>query len=238
MSVLGLDTSQELASVSKAVSEISSRSGSLAIIVPHSERLDSLQKELESFGPAEIREALKIRDGKVYHVLSERGKIVKRNFENRYEIAKLSLMVSKLGKEEREAFSAAIGKGAIEGALEVKSIDAGMARTLVRLLVRCSIPACMSGHSIEGRDADIGEVRMEVSNRSIWIEKSLRPKLEENLKKMVQVNSLIQLRNAERQIKVFDSREEDEFSALQRQYLELLKEQDELLREYNEEEKH
>ena len=55
---------------------------------------------------------------------------------------------------------------------------------------------------------------------------------------MVQVNSLIQLRNAERQIKVFDSREEDEFSALQRQYLELLKEQDELLREYNEEEKH
>lgn len=235
--VLGHENESEMRVISKAIAELSCKVAGTDIVVPYQDSLDSLQKVLESFSPSEIRESLKIRDGKVYAALAERGRIVKRNFENRLEIAKLSLIIAKLSPEERAPFASAVRKGSIDSPLQAKSIDESLLKTASRLMTRCAMPAAVSGHIIQGAEAETVEVRMEVSNRSIWIDKSLRPKLEENLKKMTAVNSLIQLRNAERQIKSFSDAEENGFSDLQRQYLELLKEQDEILRAYNEEEK-
>ena len=236
-SVLGEDNEQELKAVAGAAAELALKTAGIHILIPFQDKLDALQRELDSFGPSEIREALKIRDGKVYHALKERGLIIKRNFLNRMEIAKLSLVIGRLAQDEKEQVCKALREGAISGPLSVRSIDEGKRAVMARLLRRCSIPATLKGDAIEGAEAEEAEVRVEVSNRSIWIEASLRPKLEENLKRMVQVNSLIQLRNAERQIKSFNEDEESGFSELQRQYLELLKEQDEILRSYNEEEK-
>jgi hypothetical protein len=234
--VLGQNTDFEIGQIGKAHAELSGKAR-VEIIVPQAEKLEELQKIIAGFSNDDLREALKIRDGKVYHFLTERGRIVKRNFENRMEIAKISIIASKAHAEEREALVRAIKKGALDGTLNVKSIDDKMRKTLVRLMVRCGIPAQLSGDEIKSGDAETGEVRMEVSNRGIWIDKSLKPKLEENVKRMREINSVIQLKNAERQIKTFNNDEETQFSSLQRQYLDLLKEQDDILKEYNEEEK-
>jgi hypothetical protein len=237
--VLGQDTDFELKQVSKAHAELGERvkSAGIDIIIPQAEKLEELQKIIADFSHDDLRQAFKIRDGKVYHFLTERGRIVKRNFENRMEIAKISLIVSKLKGDEKAAMMQAIRNGMLSSPLKVKSIDGKILKTLVLLMTRCGISAEVKEDEVKGSEVEIGEVRMEVSHRSIWIEKSLKPKLEENVKKMQEVNSVIQLKNAERQIKIFDNDEEMQFSTLQQQYLDLLKEQDEILKQYNEEEK-
>jgi hypothetical protein len=232
--VLGQDTDFELNQVGKAHAELSGKV-SVEIVLPQAEALEGLQKTIAAFSADELREALKIRDGKVYHFLTERGRIVKRNFANRMEIAKISILLSKMKADERGAVSDALRKGTVAGTIKLESID--FCRALARLMTRCGIPARAEGGQVRSSDAEIGEVRMEVSNRSIWIEKSMKPKLEENVKKIQHLNSAIQLKNAERQIKIFSPDEETIFSSLQREYLDLLKEQDDILREYNEEEK-
>jgi hypothetical protein len=52
---------------------------------------------------------------------------------------------------------------------------------------------------------------------------------------MQQVNVKIQLKNAERQIRQFGEAEEKEFDELQKKYLELIKQKDEILKNYEEE---
>ncbi|HSB47200.1 MAG TPA: hypothetical protein VLD37_04235 [Candidatus Bilamarchaeum sp.] len=235
--VLGQDTDFELKQVARAHSELAVKTAGVEIVLPQGNALAELQKTVSGFSADDLREALKIRDGKVYHFLTERGRIVKRNFENRMEIAKIALIRSKLGAEEKEMVADALRRGSIGGSIRLRSLDEKACRALARLMTRCGISARAEGNEIRSSDAEIGEVRMEVSNRSIWIDKSMKFRLEENVKKIHQVNSAIQLKNAERQIKVFNSDEETQFSSLQRQYLDLLKEQDEMLREYNEEEK-
>ena len=52
------------------------------------------------------------------------------------------------------------------------------------------------------------------------------------MKRTQQVSMKVQLRNAERQVLTFDEAQEKDFEALQHEYLNLLKEQDELLRDF------
>jgi uncharacterized membrane protein YgaE (UPF0421/DUF939 family) len=109
---------------------------------------------------------------------------------------------------------------------------------LARFLRRCGIVCRAEGKDIRpAEEPDELEIRMEISNRLVWVSEAAKWQLEENLKRINDLNSHIQLKNAERQIKRFSDAEEEQFADLQRRYLELLKQQDELLREFNEEER-
>ena len=79
------------------------------------------------------------------------------------------------------------------------------------------------------------EVKVEIANRPVWVSDETLLKIQENLNKISSINAKIQLKNAERQIRHFDDTEETTFNTLQHEYLQLLKEQDELLKGYWEE---
>jgi len=74
-------------------------------------------------------------------------------------------------------------------------------------------------------------------SRNVWVSREIKEKLDSNMKRIEEINPEIQLRNAQRHIKVFNEEEEKLFASLQEEYLKLLKEQDELLSDFNEEEK-
>jgi hypothetical protein len=76
---------------------------------------------------------------------------------------------------------------------------------------------------------------VDVSGNRIWVSNDLKPKFDENVVLMQQVNVKIQLKNAERQIRQFGEAEEKEFDELQKKYLELIKQKDEILKNYEEE---
>ncbi len=214
------------------------RAASIELVIPNQNLLDELGKQLGSFPPDSIREGLKVRDGKAYSVLRERGLIVKRNHENRLEIAKLSIAAAKASQPEREAVAAAVRSGSISAPIILSSLDEQSVRRIARFLRRCGLCCVSSGLEIApSPEPGEKEIRLDVSNRSVWVSEAAKGALQENLDKIRSINATIQLRNAERQIKSFSEEEESGFAVLQKEYLELLKQQDEILREFNEEEK-
>ena len=220
----------ELASKAKAAS--------IELVMPNQNALDSLGKQLESFPPDSIREGLKVRDGKAYQVLRERGLIVMKNHMNRLEIAKLSVAIAKAAGPEREAVIAAVRSGSLSSPIALESLDEQGVKGIARFLRRCGLCCVSSGRQISpSPEPTEKEVRLDVSNRSVWVSESAKGELEKNLERIKAINATIQLRNAERQIKAFSEDEESRFASLQKEYLDLLKQQDEILREFNEEER-
>lgn len=214
------------------------KAASIELAIPNQGKLDELGKQLESFPPDAIREGLKVRDGKAYNVLRERGLIVKRNHENRLEIAKLSIAVAKASREERDALLAVIRSGSLGAGIALGSLDQKSVEAMARFMRRCGLPCVASGQSLSpSPEAGEKEIRLDFSNRTVWVKEEAKPLLEDNLKRMHTINATIQLRNAERQIKSFSDDEESRFAVLQKEYLDLLKQQDEILRDFNEEEK-
>jgi len=184
---------------------------------------------------------MKGKSGEAYSILSQRGSIVKNNHENRAEIAKLSIAIARLAPPERAKTSAAVRAGRLAEALELQAVDAQTKNTLARFMGRCGIP-CMATEAgiapAEDHPGDNGqgEFCMRLSEGNVWVTFESKTRLEENMKRLTSINGAIQLKNAVRQIKKFSDEEETEFATLQRQYLDLLKERDELLHEFMEEE--
>lgn len=237
--VFGSESEKELAAVVAGAAELAgkTRAAGIEIVYPNQAKLDELAKVLEGFSPAEIKESIKARSGRPYEVLQERGTMVKSNQENRFEIAKVWLLAVRMKPEERKLLLGIMASGDITSAMQMESIDEAAVKKLARFMQRCGIECTASGKSLTpANEAPEKEVRMEISNRNVWVSETVVPQLKDNLMKIQSLNSRIQLKNAERQIKSFNEEEEQDFASLQRQYLDLLKEQDELLRESKDEE--
>ena len=70
---------------------------------------------------------------------------------------------------------------------------------------------------------------VEFVNECFWVEKGKADEFKTLLDELNSVKRKIQLLNAERHIREFDEKEEEEFKSIQSRYLELLKKRDELL---------
>ncbi|MDD5340263.1 MAG: hypothetical protein PHV13_03360 [Candidatus ainarchaeum sp.] len=237
-SALGMDCAAELRSITANADEIASkaRAARVEIILPGEKKLQALGAALSSFSPQQLKEALVGRAGQAYELLVQRGGLVKQNHENRLEIAKLSMALARMPSHDRDMVAAMVRSGSFEGTLQLAFTSEAVVRDTARYLRRCGMGCKASGRSLAADKAPNAEVRMELSNRKVWVSESVRAQLEENLKGIHALTAGIQLKNAERQIKQFSEQEEDEFVTLQRKYLDLLKQQDELLKEFNEEE--
>jgi hypothetical protein len=238
-SVLGVECDAELRSITANAGEIAARAKAarVGIVVPNETQLQKLGSALSAFSPAQVREALVSRAGPAYELLMQRGELVKRNHANRFEIAKLSMTLARMPSHDRDIVTAIVRSGSFEGTLQLTFSGEQLVKDAARYMRRCGIGCSASGRNLaaDGR-APRGEVRMELDGGNVWVSEDVKAKLEENLRGINALTAGIQLKNAERQIKQFSEQEETEFVTLQRQYLDLLKQQDELLKEFNEEE--
>jgi len=239
--VLGGRPDGDLARVSASASELFEKAlaSGIELVAPNQRRLDELAKAVSEFPPDALREGMKVRDGRAYQTLKDRGMIVKQNFENRFEIAKLSILAAKMEAGERKALLGVVTSGALAQTIKAASLSEDERKRLARILRRCGILCAASEDSIApAMDAfPEREFRLEMSNRPVWVSEGSKPVLEENLRRIQALNAKIQLKNAERQVKIFSQTEEDDFATLQREYLDLLKQQDDILKDYAEEEK-
>lgn len=228
---------EELEKVSSRAAELRSRTekAGVEVFYPSQERLDELGEKLKGFEPRMLREAMGSRSGPAYETLNERGQLIKRNFENRLEIAKLSLIVARMGAKEKKEAGDAIGKG-LPCRLRIDTIGDADKKRLVRFMRRCGIDCAVSGLFKEG-EAPADEVIVELPKRKVWVSPDVQEKLESNLERMKAISPRIQLKNAQRHVKEFSAEEEEDFANLQQEYLDLLKEQDELVKGYDEESK-
>jgi len=238
-SVLGQDSPEELRHVSAELEKLAAKAAASGIIVtlPNQKKLDEFNRMLAGFSPQETRESIRAKDGGPYEALSQRGCLVKANFENRLEIAKLNLAAAALSGKEKEAVLEAIRLGTLTGPITLASAQEKARKKIAKFMRRCGINCIVSDRElVPGCEGGLDEVRMVISSRAVWVTGPVKEKLEENFRKTQQISTKVQLRNAERQVRDFSEEEEKDFASLQREYLELLKEQDELLRDFSEEE--
>lgn len=235
---MGADCATELRSIAANSAEIAARAKAarVEIVLPNESRLKAMNEALAAFSPRQMKEELVARSGPAYGLLQQRGAIVRQNHENRLEIAKLAIALARMPSHDKDIVAAAVRAGGFEGRMELAFTSESVVRDAARFLTRCGIGCSASGRGISAEAQPNAEVRMELANRGVWVTGDVKAQLEENLRKIGQLTAGIQLKNAERQIKTFNEAEETEFEALQRRYLDLLKQQDDLLREFNEEE--
>ena len=203
----------------------------MEIVYPRQERLDEISNLLKDHPPDKIMEELKNKKGQIYDLLLERAKIARLNYENRYEIAKLSAMLLRLKDEERADVVSAIRHGSFEEPIKL-SIDKKEIEELSRYMMRCGITCSADEGALIPEEGEESEVSATIENRKVWICSEDSEKLKQNLKRINELGSQLQVRNAKRHIMTFNEQEEKKYNELQEEFLALLKEQDELLKDY------
>lgn len=227
-----------LNSVNRQIDELSNnmeRSG-INIATPNECEIARLNESLSGNNAKEILHAMKSRSGEVYDILAKRGKLIKQNYENRENIAKLALLLAKLPKEVKAALTEAIRRGELDNAIPLLNTDPAVANKIAAVLSRVGINATVEEGSLVTTH-EKQEVEVKLPNKRVWVSSKIQEELNVNLEKMRQISSKIQLKNAVRQIKEFSEDEEKEFASMQDAYLKLLKEQDNLLKDFLDEEK-
>ncbi|MEK6978774.1 MAG: hypothetical protein AABW86_01000 [Candidatus Micrarchaeota archaeon] len=197
----------------------------MELVFPNGELISGLSVQIDKHSHSAIAEALKTRSGELYSLLEQRGKLTKRNYEAREEIGKLNILLQHVGSRNREHIVKAIVCGAIaeeETTISFDGIDSKSQKALCVLLKRVGLGALVNG----AKTPD--EVEVTVANRKLWVPPDAVEAISKNEQKMFELQKSIQLKNAERQIKVFSEEEELAFASAQKQYLELLKEKDAL----------
>ncbi len=226
----------KLQSVNSQLTRISSQMEQNGIIIayPNEYEILRLNTELATNNATNIHDAMKKKNGPVYETLLARGSLIKKNFENRENIAKLALLVAKLPKDVRGEMNELVRNNDIAAPILLLNSDQAIVQKIVKMLGRLGILAAVESNTIiQGKG--IEEISVQLSNRKVWVSPETSEKLSALLLKLKEISPRIQLKNAVRQIKQFDETEEKEFAAIQNEYLLLLKEQDELLKEFDEE---
>ena len=206
----------------------------LEIPIPNENEIARLNSALSCCSAREIAESMKNKAGKTYELLSARGAILKHNFENRENIAKLALLLPRFQKDVRAVIANAVRKGRLDDPVQILKSEEVLGRQTAKILGRLGIPAVLKdGALVQSGESD--EVPVRVSNRTVWVTCEVNEKLAQNLKRIYELSPKIQLKNAVRYVQKFNDEEEKEYAQMQNDLLRLLKEQDELLREFEEE---
>lgn len=209
----------------------------LTVVMPYEYIIRKLTDELKTANHEAIAESLRVKKGPLYEILAERGTMLKKNFENRFEIAKINLLILQFPCTIKVALQEILRAGKIDG--NIGCTDEKKKELLCRLLYRIGIPVSYTPHTLT---APIGhangvEIPVLLQNKRVWITEEKRDVVADLEKKLHNVSTKIQLRNAERQVKIFTQAEENDFSELQNEYLFLLKNLDAVLDDFNKEEK-
>lgn len=234
----GLDRAGEIAAIEHNAQSIENKVNELGIVIvtPNGKKLQELTQKLRELPADSIKEAVKIRDGLVYQMLKERSEIIRSNYDNRLEISKLSITSSMIASEKRAVLHQAISNGTFSMPLDISGIDPTKAATIVRSLNRCGIKCKILENTIANEEnLEQNEKIVDISGNRIWLSNELKPKFDENMTLLQQINVKIQLKNAEKQIRQFADEEQKEFDDLQKKYLDLIKQKDEILKNYEEE---
>ena len=232
---IGGECEDELKSVSEVLSGALSKatSAKIDLVVPNQGRLEDIESLLKDMPAQDVQAALKSKTGEAFDLLSERAKISASNSRNRFEIAKVLLTLSGMDEVEKANIIAAIKAGKVDTPLKVGSLKDGQRVKLVRLLYRCGISCALEDAQIEDGEPEEKDFPVSIQNQNVWVNHETRKQLEENLKRMEVLGSQLQVRNAKRHVMTFSEEEETKYASLQAEYLELLKQQDELLKDYH-----
>ncbi len=193
----------------------------MGVIVPNQKKIEEIGEMVARLPKEEVQEAMRNKEGDIYLYLAERGKIMRRNLENKNEIGKLNILLAGAEKGVRECVKEALRLGEASG--DAADLNGEKGKKIIRLLNRVGIRCRESGGRLVKCTDDLEESRVVVNNEYFWIPKSKLPDFTENEKELARVSVQLQIKNAEMQAITFNEAQQEEFKELQAQYMDHLK---------------
>lgn len=193
----------------------------IAVVVPNQREIEEIGEMLSRLPEKEVQEAMRKKSGSIYLYLSERGRIMRRNLENRNEIGKLNILLANSPEDVKRCVRDALVLGE-PGAMGA-DLETGSGRRIVQLLNRVGVRCSYSEGKLEKSTDNPEECRVVVNNEYFWVPKSKVAEFTENEKLLAEVSVKLQVKNAEMQAITFNEEQQKEFRELQCQYMEHLK---------------
>ncbi|MEW6528620.1 MAG: hypothetical protein AB1391_01900 [Candidatus Micrarchaeota archaeon] len=201
----------------------------ISLFYPNEDELIKLGSELEKFSPAEIYSAIEKKNGIAYELFEKRGKIIKENFEKRGEIAALIEFANSLHQNIRIKLIKEIKSGEFKE-LDINALNEKERLKLFTLLNRSGITCFLDKHLLTSESTaesiKWNEIKIQLNGRYLWIDQEKEDEIKQFEKELTKVSNLVQIKNAERQIKAFTPEEETQFKDLQVAYLAMIKKRD------------
>ncbi len=214
----------------KKIKEIQNHN--LEFFVPFEEEIKKLNDKIKEYSIEQIDLALRKKQGSAWELLKGRALLTKNNLLNSKAIGKLAEFLIGVEEEKRKKLIYFIRIGEITEGVE---IEEELGRKIAKYLNRVGIKANYEDGKIVNKEFPIKEVRIELDKEVIYVPKEVEEEILKLKKDLQDISVKIQIKNAEKKIRVFSKGEEEEFERLQKEYLKLLKKKEEVLKKYNEE---
>jgi len=222
--------SSELSCTELKLNELKEKFSDFKIIFPNQNKLDELNNIYRSLSKDEIYNSVRSKSGENLELIKERAHILKSIFDNRFEIAKLNVLLNsvKIEHEKKNALILVLceNKSIDESSFAdvFSQIDENKLQ-LLKMLSRVGVGVNLPNFNSKEKKVSLG-------SEIIWVPVDSAKNVELLDKTLSTLIQKIQYINAQRQIKTFSNEEDEEFSSIQLKYLSAIKEKDELLSKF------
>ncbi|MBU0586862.1 hypothetical protein KJ780_05085 [Candidatus Micrarchaeota archaeon] len=225
----------ELEEASRQTLELESKitAKGITLFYPNMKKINELAGKLSAIPQEKLFSAMEQKEGEVYSLFESKGKLIKRNMENRWEIALLMEFTNSLPSGVRDSLIEMSENGEI-GELDVSILEENQRMKLFRMLNRAGLECELLGYNIipknmNGDGVKWNEIWVETSGRKIWASPEKIEEVKKFEKDMEDAGRTIQIMNAERQIRDFSDAEENKFNEAQKKYLEMIRKKEKML---------
>ncbi|HLC68568.1 MAG TPA: hypothetical protein VJH24_01910 [Candidatus Bilamarchaeaceae archaeon] len=208
------------------------------LVLPHEQQWEGIQQTLVSSSREEWDDALRSRQGTLYAAIKKYRSFLRYHAQNRKNIAKLNLLFHKTGYDRCVSLIGMLRLGHPPSSVDISFLSNDDQKWALRLFQRLDFPLSLKGAELKKNGfAESLDVAVSTGEHLVWIVREKASGLETVLAELKTVSRRMQYYNAERQIRTFPPEEEKEYEAVQSHYLQLLKQKDELLRDFYAEDK-
>ncbi|MCC7571350.1 hypothetical protein KO465_08535 [Candidatus Micrarchaeota archaeon] len=187
--------------------------------------LEELNREIETYSVQEVMKVASSKEGELYEKLRKRGKLAKKNFEYKEELAALTIintMMPPLSSNELTEV--------VEGMKEEANLELSedVKNKLTPIIERLGYMLKNDGNNIIIKKDKTDLVCKWVNNEKVWIEPNKADEFDENELQIEKTMNRIQYFTAKSQINENNEDEELEFKELQTEYLNRIKKREAL----------
>ncbi len=209
----------------------------LLTVVPNAGEITTLSAEIGAHSAVELDDAIMKKSGPAYDKMRERATLTKANFENRDEIARLTMVLNSMPRADGEMVKKAVEDAGDDVQVDIASVPEKRQHDLVGLLNRLGYPTyLLSGKIYFNKKKDEPAVeepkgafkaeseneRQVPSGPKIWLPCSKLADFDANEKRLEEVGRKMQAKTAEKQVVRFDEEQQAAFESLQKEYIEVL----------------
>lgn len=179
-------------------------------------------EKISEYSSEEKAKAIDEKTGELFDLIRTRLQVLRENYDIRNELAKVLMVISSLDSVEMKTeFLNSIKS---KKQMLIKHAEGEKVKKILTLFSRLGLyGSCEDKKFVIQRDV-------------VWLNGETAEKMEEILSGLKAIEPQLQWKNAQRQIKDFTEEEENEFSEIQRKYLDLLNARDNLVESYKKEE--